>query len=146
MIGYSLTMPAAPWISRASSRALAGDPDVVSFANETASYCSWSRFLQPAELECEQVALDDFGVHHDQLLLLQLVGGDRPAAELDSSVGVVEGRVEGRHRRPDGAPRDTEASLGETRQRVLEPGGSGRMASAGTRQSRKPAARSPRPE
>jgi hypothetical protein len=78
--------------------------------------------FEASELECEEVSLEDFGVHPHQLLLLNLVGCDWSAAELDPSFRIGESRPESRHGRAQCAPRNAVARLVEALKCVLETG------------------------
>ena len=76
--------------------------------------------LEPAELQGQQLALGDLGEHPDQLLLHQLVAGDRLAGELDALLGVLEGGLVAVHGRAEAAPGDAVARLVEAHQGVLD--------------------------
>jgi hypothetical protein len=96
-----------------------GDVDVVHLGERDHRGPELAAVLELREPQRHELGLGDLGRHPDELLLRELLGGER-RAEDDALLRVAQGLVEAGQRGADRAPGDAVARLRETGERPLQ--------------------------
>src|SRR6202035_588711 len=126
MTWNSSEMPLPPCMSRASRAISSALPQLVRLNRRVAGGPPPPPLHQPAEPQRAGEAQRDLGLHVGELLLDQLVGGER-APKLLAVERILPGAVPADLSRPHGAPDDAVARIIEAAERAREPLGIGQQ-------------------
>ncbi len=115
----------------AHARALQRHPDIVPLDHRDVIRLRLAFVLQTADLQRQQLRLGDLADHPHQLLLHELVRGDRLIAELLAELRVLQRAVVAGHGRANRAPGNAVARLVQAAQRRLQSAGLGQQVFGG---------------
>src|SRR5216684_7112855 len=102
------------------------DGDVVHFQHGDVRGVGLAFVFQAADMQREQLSLDDFGDHPREFFLDELVRSDGLVGELLARLGVLQGGVVAGHGRAEGAPADAVARLVKATERAAQTGDAGK--------------------